>query len=601
MDISIQVRSLDLAIKLLRHDLNNLPPYGFRRQKPESVGAAHSSALERSTPETEGLSSSAVERLYRELDARQAGVAPHGMMLLLNGKVVSDGFWAPYCASQAYMLYSMSKSVVGTAIGIAADEGRLSLDESLTDIFPELAQPSYLRQHKAATVRQLLTMQSGNRFNEVGSMLDENWVKMFMESLPKFEPGTSFEYNSMNSYMLAAILVRKTGMPLMAYLRPRLFEPLGICEAAWELCPLGIEKGGWGLYLKLEDAAKLGQLYLQNGVWEGKRIVSEAWVRASTQKQTDTFAGDASGGYGYQIWVNADGSYQFNGAFGQYVMVFPEYNAVVAMFSGCADLFARGDLMRLVHATLFGGSGQALPENPAALQSLRKTESCLDLAFPKEMRDAKGGAAAFEELAALLDQKEFRMVANPSGLFPIAIQCVQGNFSAGTELVRFSKNGSRLFITLYEHNERNGFAVDGSGAWTAFNAAMRGERFRAAARGRWALTDEAAVLHVMVPFTETPHMRLYTFTYDRIGGGLTVRFDEMPSIEKAGKMLLDLIGVSQTAFMKRLMPAIRRSGERLSETVNRLYAPTAQAIPIALNDAVPAAIGEAPPSLEAVP
>lgn len=601
MDISIQVRSIDLAIKLLRHDLNNLPPYGFRRQRPEPKSAARSSALARSTPEAEGLSSFAVERLYRELDARQAGIAPHGLMLLLNGKVVSEGFWAPYRAADPYMLYSMSKSVVGTAVGIAADEGRLSLDENLTEIFPELALPSYLRQHKAPTVRQLLTMQSGNRFNEVGSMLDENWVKMFMESLPKFEPGASFEYNSMNSYMLAAILVRKTGMPLMTYLRPRLFEPLGIFEAAWELCPLGIEKGGWGLYLKLEDAAKLGQLYLQNGVWKGKRIVSEAWVRASTQKQTSTFAGDASGGYGYQIWVNADGSYQFNGAFGQYVMVFPEYNAVLAMFSGCADLFARGDLMRLVQATLFGGSGQALPENPAALQSLRKTESSLDIAFPKEMRDAKADAAAFEEISSLLDQKEFRVEANPSGLFPLAIQCVQGNFSAGTELVRFSKSGARLFITLYERNERNGFAVDASGAWTAFTAAMRGEGFRAAARGRWALTGESAVLHVMVPFTETPHTRLYTFTYDRIGGGLTVRFDEMPSIEKAGKMLLELVGVSQTAFIKRIMPAIRKSGERLSETVNRLYAPAAQAVPIALNDAAPTQIEEAPPALESAP
>ena len=587
MDISIQVRSLDLMIKLLRHDLQNLPPYGFKPQRPprgEAELSLKSTAFMRSTPEAEGLSSSAVERLYRELNARQAGVAPHELMLLINGKVVSEGYWAPYSAKRPYMLYSMSKSFMGTAVGIAVDEGLLSLDESLTDIFPELTPSTYLRQHKIAAVRQLLTMQSGNRFNEVGSMLDENWVKMFMESQPKFEPGTAFEYNSMNTYMLAAILNRRTGMPLTEYLRTRLFEPLGIGDAAWERCPQGIEKGGWGLYLRLEDAAKLGQLYLQGGVWEGRRLVSEDWIRAATSKQTDTFPGDASGGYGYQVWVNRDGSFQFNGAFGQYVMIFPERNAVVAMYSGCADLFARGDLMRFVHATLFGGFSKPLPENLDALEALREIEKSLTLAFPDSLSEAGNDAAAFDELAALLDKKEFRMEQNPSGLFPLAIQCVQGNFSAGTELVRFIKRGDRLFITFYEYNERNTLMVDKSGAWTPFFAAMRGERFSASAHGVWSISDEAAVLHVMVPFTETPHMRLYTFTLNRSDGSLNVKFDEMPSIEKAGMMLLDLIGVSRTAFMKRLMPAIRKSGEKLSETMNRLYTPTAKGVPIAQND-----------------
>ena len=285
MDLPIQVRSLDLMIKLLRHDLANIPSYGFRLQRGTQADGLKSSALPRSTPEAEGLGSSSLERIYRELDSRQLSVAPHALMILINGKVVSEGYWAPYRAEYPYMLYSMSKSITGTAIGIAIEEGLLSLDESLADIFPEFMPTNYLRQHKVVTVRQLLTMRTGNRFNEVGSMLDENWVKMFMESLPKFDPGTAFEYNSMNTYMLAAILVKKTGVPLMEYLRPRLFAPLGIEEVAWEVCPQGVEKGGWGLYLRLEDAAKLGQLYLQNGVWDGKRIVSEDWVHAATQSK----------------------------------------------------------------------------------------------------------------------------------------------------------------------------------------------------------------------------------------------------------------------------------------------------------------------------
>ncbi len=584
MDLSIQMRSLDLMIKLLRHDLANIPSYGFRLQQNAQSGGQKSSPLPRSTPEAEGLGSSTLERLYRELDARQAGVAPHALMVLVNGKVISEGYWAPYRAEHPYMLYSMSKSITGTAIGIAVDEGLLSLDETLAEIFPELMPTTYLRQHKVATVRQLLTMRTGNRFNEVGSMLDENWVKMFMESLPKFDPGTAFEYNSMNTYMLAAILVKKTGMPLMEYLRPRLFAPLGIEEAAWEVCPQGVEKGGWGLYLRLEDAAKLGQLYLQNGVWNGKRLVSEDWVRTATSKQSSTFSGDASGGYGYQIWTNSDGSYQFNGAFGQYVMVFPAYNAVVAMYSGCADLFARGDLMRLVEASLFGISERALPENPAALASLRAAEDRLELDFPKEFRGPKTKAAVFDELSGLLHEKEFRMEQNPSGLFPLAVQCVQGNFTTGTELVRFSRRGTTLRITFYEYAERNTIAVDQNGAWLPCTVAMRGQTFAAASRGIWEVTPETAVLNVMVPFVQTPHVRIYSFTFNRLDGTLSVKFDELPSIEKAGMMLLELIGVSRTAFMKRLMPAIKKSGERLSETMNRLYTPTAKGMPVAQND-----------------
>jgi CubicO group peptidase (beta-lactamase class C family) len=564
-----------------------MPPYGFKPQRALRGEAEHSlksTAFMRSTPEAEGLSSAAIERFLRELDARQASVAPHELMLLINGKVVSEGYWEPYSAKRPYMIYSMSKSFTGTAVGIAADEGILSLNESLSDIFPELTPSVYLRQNKTVTVRQLLTMQSGSRFNEVGSMLDENWAKMFMESLPKFEPGTAFEYNSMNTYMLSAILARRTGMPLTEYLRSRLFEPMGIGDAAWECCPQGIEKGGWGLYLRLEDAAKLGQLYLQGGVWEGKRLLSEEWVKAATFKQTDTFQGDASGGYGYQIWVNHDGSFQFNGAFGQYVMVFPERNAVVAMYSGCADLFARGDLMRFVHAALFGGFSKPLPPNPEALMVLRDTEKSLSLAFPEPNSEEGNDLAAFDELTKLLDKKEFRMEQNPSGIFPLAIQCVEGNFSAGTELVRFIKKGDGLFITLYEYNERNTLMVNKSGAWTPFSAAMRGERFFAAARGVWYVSDKAAVLHVMVPFTETPHVRLYTFTYDRSNGGLSVKFDEMPSIEKAGMMLVDLTGISRTTFTRRLMSAIKKSGERISETMNRLYTPTAKGVPVAQND-----------------
>ena len=282
MDIAIQMRSIELMLKFLKHDLKNVPSYGYALQKRQLPEAKAPKPLPRSTPEAEGIRSDAVLRFYEAVSAEADSIAAHAVLVMRHGKVIAEGAWAPYRLDVPHMLYSMSKSVTGTAVGIAVDEGLLSLEERLTDLFPELVTPTQAKVIKNMTVRHLLTMSTGCRFNEIGSMLDENWAKMFLESLPKFEPGTAFEYNSLNTYMLAAILARRTGQTLVDYLRPRLFEPLGIERFQWETCPQGVEKGGWGLSLTLEDAAKLGQLYLNRGVWEGKRIFSEAWADAAT-------------------------------------------------------------------------------------------------------------------------------------------------------------------------------------------------------------------------------------------------------------------------------------------------------------------------------
>lgn len=353
MDITLQMRSLELMLKMIKHDMSGVPPYGYRRQKYDPPADSTLSLLPRCTPEEAGLSSPAVERFFAAVDEESATLGPHGILLLRHGKVLAEGWWAPYRRELPHMLYSMSKSVVGTAVGIAWDEGLISLDETIASIFSDLP-ASQNKGLKNMRVWNLLTMSTGTRFNEFGSMLDPDWVQMFLESVPKFEPGTAFEYDSMNTYMLSAILRRKTGMSLVDYLKPRLFEPLGISRYTWETCPKDTEKGGWGLSLCLEDAAKLGQLYLQQGMWEGKRILSQEWVQEATRAQIATPNGECKFGYGYQIWLNPMG-YQFNGAFGQYVVVMPKYDAVAAIYSGSAQLFAEGDLLQMLDRCFWGG------------------------------------------------------------------------------------------------------------------------------------------------------------------------------------------------------------------------------------------------------
>ena len=571
MDIAIQMRSIELMLKFLKHDLKNVPSYGYALQKRELPEAKAPKPLPRSTPEAEGIRSDAVLRFYEAVSAEADSIAAHAMLVMRHGKVIAEGAWAPYRLDVPHMLYSMSKSVTGTAVGIAVDEGLLSLEERLADLFPELVTPTQAKVIKNMTVRHLLTMSTGCRFNEIGSMLDENWAKMFLESLPKFEPGTAFEYNSLNTYMLAAILARRTGQTLVDYLRPRLFEPLGIERFQWETCPQGVEKGGWGLSLTLEDAAKLVQLYLNRGVWEGKRIFSEAWADAATKKQIETPHGEMTHGYGYQIWMSdEEGGYQFNGAFGQYVVVLPKYDAVVAVFSGSAKLFAQGTLTEHINACFEGASSEPLPEDAGAQAAL--AEACKALRFtPTLPGSLNTDPAQFHAIAELLHDREYRLSANTGGVFPQTIQAVHGNYTMGTDLIRFEKTEYGLDLLFYEYAECNRIAIHADGSLRYGRIAMRGEWQKIGVRAVWAYAEDCIELTVLASLIETPDTRVFRFRITK--GALAVTFDELPELSRVTQMLFQLVGAPDLGYFKRLLTAAQR--ENLSTTLRDFTAPSA--------------------------
>ncbi len=574
MDLSIQMRSADLMVKLVRHDVDDVPLYGYTLQKQPTPHAKCPLPLPRSTPEAEGVSSAAVERFFSEVEANSS-LAAHSMIMLRHGKVIAKAGFAPYRADVPHMIYSMSKSVTATAIGMAMDEGILHLDDKLVDIFSEYAGIVNSVTLKSLTLRHLLTMSSGSRFNEVGSALDADWARMFMETLPKFEPGTAFEYNSMNSYMLAAALVRKTGKSVCAFLKPRLFDPLHIEEYTWETCPKGIEKGGWGLSMLIEDCAKIGQLYLNDGVWEGKRLLSSEWVYAATHKQIDTPNGECKDGYGYQIWMNGDDAYQFNGAFGQYVVMLPKLDAVVALFSGSAKLFAEGELNRLIRACLFG-AGDALPENRAAHASLEnKLES---LRFSCGFDESALGVddAEMQHMADMLSGREYRLQNHTGGLFPFCIQGVHGNFTPGADLLRFGRAKTGLDITVYEGTDCNTLHIAEDGSYTDCRIGIRGERQLVAVRGAWRLTAAGMRLAVFICFLEAPDTRVLDIEIKN--ERISVAFYEYPTLEASTEMLLELVGLSKAAFFRKLSPALKNvptGSDKFSTVVRQFMVPSA--------------------------
>ncbi|MFI7066899.1 serine hydrolase domain-containing protein [Kribbella sp. NPDC050124] len=299
--------------------------------------------LPRSTPEAQGLSGAALDAFVAALDS--SGQEIQTVMLLRHGTVVLEEEWTPYRLTEPHALFSVSKSFTSTAIGLAIDAGLLALDDKVVSFFGADELPETISDNLAAmTVRHLLTMTTGHAQDTVEALTrDRRMVKIFLGLDVGHEPGTVFVYNSGATYMLSAILQRLTGEKLVDYLRPRLFEPLGAAEATWQESAEGISTGGWGLSLSTESLAHFGQLLLQHGLWEGRQLVPAEWFEAATSRQVPNDNEpnpDWKQGYGFQFWRGRHGTYRGDGAFGQFCLIFPSYDAALIVTSATFDMQA---------------------------------------------------------------------------------------------------------------------------------------------------------------------------------------------------------------------------------------------------------------------
>lgn len=359
-------------------------------------------SLPRSTPEQQGIATAAIEAFVREAQATVHDM--HSFMVVRHGRVVAEGWWAPYAAERPHMLYSLSKSFTSTAVGLAVSEGRFSLDDKVVSFFPDKAPAQMSDNLKAMRVRDLLAMAAGHAKDTTQAIMkaeDGDWARVFLSLPVEFKPGTHFVYNSGATYMLSAIVQRKTGQTVLEYLKPRLFEPLGIADPTWETCPKGINTGGWGLKLRTEEIARFGRLYLNKGVWNGRRILPEGWVEEATTAHSDNSANkdpDWKQGYCYQFWRCRYGAFRGDGACGQFCVALPKQEAVVVMTSGCGKL--QGELELVWKHLLPAMKDAPLPPDEAANKRLKKTLAGLTLA------PVKGEPAS--EMAARVTGKTFR-------------------------------------------------------------------------------------------------------------------------------------------------------------------------------------------------
>ncbi|MGO4696856.1 serine hydrolase domain-containing protein [Paenibacillus sp. 2TAB26] len=435
--------------------------------------------LPRSQPEAQGIPSAAVIAFLNTVKEKKLEL--HSLMLLRHGQVVAEGWWKPYASDIPHMLFSLSKSFTSTAMGLAAAEGKLSLNDAVVSFFPEDV-PAEINSNLAAMeIRHLLMMGTGHDQDTTSKLQqceDGNWVKAFLDAPVEHAPGTHFVYNSGATYMLAAILQKVTGQTLLEYLQPRLFEPLGIEGATWESCPRGIHVGGWGLNITTEDIAKFGQLYLQKGLWNEQRLLPEDWVAEATSAQISNGDGGVSDwaqGYGYQFWRCQHGVYRGDGAFGQFCIVMPEQNAVLAMTSGTNDL--QGILDVVWDHLLPAMESSSLPANQDAYSKLADELQQLALPLPQLPPDSP--------LEAIIDSIEYTLEQNEPLWKSISI-----SFEANKAVVLLSKEDIEYTIKL------------GRGAWVEGTTPLfQGEYQRFVGSFAW---EQENTLQLTLRLIETP-------------------------------------------------------------------------------------------------
>ncbi|MFJ4787465.1 serine hydrolase domain-containing protein [Streptomyces sp. NPDC088794] len=439
--------------------------------------------LPTATPAAQGVDATGVHAFLDALEADPA-IEPHSLMIMRHGHLVASGWWAPYAPERLHLLYSLSKSFTSTAAGLAAGEGLLRFDDPVISYFPEFEADITDPRSRAMLVRHVASMASGHEaetLDRARAADPEEMVRGFLLVPPEREPGTVFAYNQPATYTLAAIVQRVTGQSLTEYLRSRLLDRIGVGELAWLRDGAGREFGFSGLHATTDAIARLGQLYLADGVWEGERLLPEGWVAEATRVHVDNSSGtpeaalsDWQQGYGYQFWRARHG-YRGDGAYGQFCVVLSEHDAVIATTAATEEMQRVLDLAWEHLLPAFGP--EPLPGREAADTSLAERLARLELppaagkfAPPEGDRDWSG-AEFTPEGGVCADRPKLTAVEVTSG-------------ADGWGLV-LTEDGRRLDLRFGEA----GWAVAEGAPPTAVS-------------GGW---TDADTLAIDVLFLETPH------------------------------------------------------------------------------------------------
>jgi CubicO group peptidase (beta-lactamase class C family) len=494
---------------------------GFGWLAASALSLAHAATpLPRSTPEAQGVSSSGLLELVNALDHQIEGM--HSLMVVRHGRVIAEGWWTPYAADRNHVLYSLSKSFTSTAVGFAVAEGKLSIDDEVLKFFPEDAPADPGSNLKAIRLRDLLTMSTGHQ-DEPPTGRGEICAKSFLAQPVPHLPGSHFKYNTAATFMQSAIVQKVTGQTVLDYLRPRLFEPLGFEHPVWDTNFQGISLGGYGLRVRTEDIAKFGLFYLHKGEWNGQQLLPGDWVEMATSKQVSNGSNprsDWNQGYGFQFWRCRHHAFRGDGAFGQYCIVLPDEDAVIAITSGVRDMQAVLDI--LWDKFLPACQPKKLRANPAAQAHLTEVLARLQLT------PAQGAETA--ELAAKVLNRTFAFPSNEQKLELVSLTAT-GSGSGLTLAVRLA--GKEMNLPAgFQHWQQAGRAPFPAGRLAQFQDEPVAGTFA------WPASD---TLEVKVCAFETPFNISYRLKFQ----GEQVTLDQEANVAFGSRTQPTLVGREQ--------------------------------------------------------
>ncbi len=444
------------------------------------IPSQYADGMLRGIPENEGVASHSILDFVEEIDNQE--IELHSFMLFRHNKVIAEGYWSPYKVETSHIMHSVSKTFTSTAIGFAVKEKRLTVDDKVISFFPEDLPAVVSPNLEKLTIKHLLTMTVGQNPAPVFYITDENWVKSFLATPIVNEPGKVFTYSSYATYMLSAIIQKVTGMTLYDYLKPRLFDPLEIEGAVWESDPQGINCGGWGLRIKASDMMKLGRFYLQNGKWNKKQILPESWIKEATavqvyQVEEPTFEqelhDEGAQGYGYQIWRSTHNAYRADGAWGQYILIMPDQEAVMVTTARAGDM---SKILSLFWEHLFPGiMPRMLRLDDAARDALISKLSSLQIQNPFYTEDEeavrKNVAYTYKMEENDLTFKEVSFQFDEAGncVFTLNINDTPYSFNFGQDAWQYGETDKKGPYYLNKRRNPEGmspFAVAGFSSWT---------------------------------------------------------------------------------------------------------------------------------------
>lgn len=501
-----------------------------------------------SYPEEVGVESSRIQALIN--DFVENGVNVHSFMVIRHGKVAFETYREPYGPQYPHAMYSVSKSYTSAAMGFAISEGLVSLDTKVIDIFPEYRPAHFDEKLESMTVFHLLTMTAGKDVSLLSDKKKDDWIAQFFNSRWYAAPGEGWKYISENTYMCCAIIERLTGMTVSEYLAPRLYEPLGYGRIPfWERDHHGVEAGGWGIYVTLEELARFTECIAHGGVYAGRQVIPADYIERAVQAVVDNSSNgpspNSSHGYGFFFWRCAlENCYRLDGMFSQFGIVFEDCDASLIIQCGEID----EDKTR---ESIF----RHLPD--MFIDSKKSKDESVDIkGLPAVNIAAPGRRSAYEKI---LDSKTIKLGRNallgaigfPVSMLPLTVTYMSADKAGNMDNVVFRFGESTCTMEWDEGREHNIIECGMDGTRRSSDIVLAGIPFTALSTARWV---SGSTLEVRMCPVEAVAERIMSFTFT--GGRVKMVPGSVPTSSNMAAWLRD--GVSTMIKAEPVAAPVRK-------------------------------------------